>query len=212
MCLPWVESSSRNFVARHQEREERRRGRGARPAGGHARAAGAAVRQRCPTRSRSSCTPAASSSTSRSRSCRSMRRLTTPVARRYIAGWAGRGVLHVLDAAAARRAGGEHRRLARDAAADPGRAVRAARRGGVQPGAAAALVAARDATGDALRVAHRRRGAVVLRPDRARAPGDRAAPARGRAARVPAIAARRRAARRQRSSTSSRPSTASRPL
>ena len=80
--------------------------------------ASARCSRRCPARSASCCTRARSSSTSPSRCLPIVRRMTTPAARRYLAGWAGRGALHVLAPARHARARRERRRLARDAPAD----------------------------------------------------------------------------------------------
>ena len=99
-------------------------------------------------------------------------------------------------AAAARAARLERRGLARAADARPVGAARAALRRRQPPRHAAAVRAAQLRALDPLGLAARGRGAVLLRPGPPRAPGGRAAAARGRRARLPAGPPRRGAARR----------------
>ena len=117
--------------------------------------------------------------------CPLERRLTAPAARRYVVGWAGAQTLHVLAPRMLASARLERGGLARDAELAPA-ALLARRVVGPTTAACRRRPAGASAPAAALGVARRGRGAVLLRPGRARAPGDRAPPARGRAPRVPA--------------------------
>ena len=110
--------------------------------------------------------------------------MTDPAARRYVAGWAGATELHVLSPALLRARASNVDGLARDARAERGVALRAARDHRQQPRSAGRDARDPGPAGAALGVAARGRRALVLRPDRARAAGDRAAPARGRLSRA----------------------------
>ena len=125
-----------------------------------------------------------------------VRQLTAPAARRYLVGWFGRDTVHVLAP-----------RILRDRASNvPGSEEMALRApaalyaqlvvGPQQPPAPSPVPARPVHPLPALGVAAQRRRAVVQRPDGVRAPRDRAAPARGPRAELPAEPARLDPARR----------------
>ena len=121
-------------------------------------------------------------STSRTRSLPVERLLTAPAARRYLVGstCAARDPRARARALLAQRASNVAG-LARDARCSrPARSTRGSLVGAQQPPPAAAVHARAAAPAAALGVARGGRRAVLRRPGRARAPGDRAAAARGR--------------------------------
>ena len=133
------------------------------------------------------------------------RRLTAPAGRRYLVGWAAERELHVLAprllAQRASNVEGSLELLMLAPAALLARRYVAAN----HPGHAAAVRAAQLRALAALGVAARGRGAVLLRPGRATCgPAVTRRLREGGAARVPARAPRRRAARRDACSTCSR--------
>ena len=191
----WIESASENFVARHEERDQRDVG-GVLDLLEDMRERLGPVFGALPDEVTVVLHPSVAQLDLAQPFLPVVRRLTTPAARRYVAGWAGRGALHTLAprqlAERAANVEGSREVLALTPAALYVQLVVAENNRALPPPWTAALDAARPRVG----VAHRRRRPVVLRPDRARPAGDRPAPARGRPSRLPARPARRRAARR----------------
>ena len=119
---------------------------------------------------------------------------TAPAARRYIVGWAGRTELHMLEPALLRQRAsnvpGSAQMLEYGAACLYARRVIIASNKDLER----VMPRAAPAPGAALGLAAGGGGALVRRPDRARPPRHRPAPARGRSAELPARPARRHAA------------------
>ena len=117
-----------------------------------------------------------------------VRRLTAPAARRYVAGWFGRARSTCSPRACSRARASNVPGSREMLLLAPGRALRPARRRRRQPAAAAARSGPRSLARYAARGrgCAPARGPVALGPDDARAAGDRAAPARGAGARLPA--------------------------
>ena len=196
--MSWVETTSPSFTARHEERDERRRRVGPRAARGHPRAPRRRLPRRCPPRSPSCCTRRCPRWPSPNRRCRSCGCSPRRPGRRYLAGWISAREVHVLAprllAARASSVRGSREMLMLTPAALYAQLVVAANNPRLPP----PFTPGRFARLRALGLARGRRGAVLLRADGVRAPGDRAAPARGPFAALPADRRRRLAARRQR--------------
>ena len=140
-----------------------------------------------------------------------MRLATAPAGRRYLAGWCSPRRGPRPRPAPARTPGVGRPRIARDGDARSGNPLHPARARRQQPHPAAAAAPGRARPLPALGVADRRRGPVLLGPDRVRPTGDRPPAARGARAGVPARASATPPCSAGRSSTCWPASTASAP-
>ena len=211
--MAWVETVTPSFRARHESADDgRRRARARLARRRRARASRSSSRERPPTSRSSSTAPAALLDLAHPL-VPLERLLTAPAARRYVVGsTGGAATIHVLAPRRCGRARRTSRARARCSSSRP-TVLYAQLVVGAQQPAPAAAVRRRRGCSARLRWAWLVEGAAQLlrRPDRARAPGDRAAPARRRAPRLPARRCATRALLGGRSSTCSRARRAARP-